>query len=110
MVRRPPRYTRTDTLLPYTTLFRSTLCLVRRVEQQQQKAVNWLIPGDESVIANTIGYEQVAVDLTSWLARHEPDPYLKKVYEFALLEDYDHLYRYANLMEDRKSTRLNSSH
>src|SRR3546814_3492898 len=47
----------------------------------------------------TIGYEQVAVDLTSWLARHEPDPYPKKVYEFALLEDYDHLYRYANLME-----------
>ena len=75
------------------------LAMVRRVEQQQQKAVNWLIPGDESSIANTIGYEQVAVDLTSWLARHEPDPYLKKVYEFALLEDYDHLYRYANLMD-----------
>jgi hypothetical protein len=73
--------------------------MIRRVEQQQQKAVNWLIPGDESSIANTIGYEQVAVDLTSWLARHEPDPYLKKVYEFALLEDYDHLYRYANLMD-----------
>jgi hypothetical protein len=75
------------------------LAMIRRVEQQQQKAVNWLIPGDESVIANTIGYEQVAVDLTSWLARHEPDPYLKRVYEFALLEDYDHLYRYANLMD-----------
>jgi hypothetical protein len=75
------------------------LAMVRRIEQQQQKAVNWLIPGDESTIANTIGYEQVAVDLTSWLARHEPDPYLKKVYEFALLEDFDHLYRYANLMD-----------
>lgn len=75
------------------------LAMIRRAEQQQQKAVNWLIPGDESVIANTIGYEQVAVDLTSWLARHEPDPYLRKVYEFALLEDYDHLYRYANLMD-----------
>ena len=75
------------------------LAMVRRIEQQQQKAVNWLIPGDESVIANTIGYEQVAVDLTAWLARHEPDPYLKRVYEFALLEDYDHLYRYANLMD-----------
>jgi hypothetical protein len=75
------------------------LAMIRRVEQQQQKAVNWLIPGDESSIANTIGYEQVAVDLTAWLARHEPDPYLKKVYEFALLEDYDHLYRYANLMD-----------
>lgn len=73
--------------------------VVRRAEQQQQKAVNWLIPGEESNIAVTIGYEQVAVDLTAWLARHEPDPYLKKVYEFALLEDFDHLYRYANLMD-----------
>lgn len=72
---------------------------VRRTEQQQQKAVNWLIPGSESVLANTIGYEQVAVDLTSWIARHEPDPYLKLVYDFGVLEDYDHLYRYANLMD-----------
>jgi len=74
---------------------------VRRIEQQQQKAVNWLIPGEseENVIEVTIGYEQVAVDLTAWLARHEPDPYLKQVYEFGLLEDFDHLYRYANLMD-----------
>ena len=78
---------------------KQNLALVRRIEQQQQKAVSWLVPGDESTIANTIGYEQVAVDLTAWLARHEPDPYLRKVYEFALLEDYDHLYRYANLMD-----------
>jgi hypothetical protein len=77
---------------------KQALAMVRRVEQQQQKAVNWLIPGDESTIAVTIGYEQVATDLTAWLARHEPDPYLKKVYDFALLEDFDHLYRYANLM------------
>lgn len=75
------------------------LANVRRVEQQQQKATNWLIPGSESVLANTIGYEQVAVDLTSWIARHEPDPYLKQVYDFGVLEDYDHLYRYANLMD-----------
>src|SRR3546814_15053884 len=27
MIRRPPRSTRTDTLFPYTTLFRSALCL-----------------------------------------------------------------------------------
>src|SRR3546814_11087358 len=26
MIRRPPRSTRTDTLFPYTTLFRSTIC------------------------------------------------------------------------------------
>lgn len=75
------------------------LALVRRIEQQQQKAINWLIPGDETTIERTIGYEQVAVDLTSWVARQEPDPYLKKVYEFGLLEDFDHLYRYANCMD-----------
>src|SRR3546814_8445110 len=28
MIRRPPRSTRTDTLFPYTTLFRSTCCVV----------------------------------------------------------------------------------
>jgi rubrerythrin len=81
------------------TGLKQMLAMVRRVEQQQQKQVNWLIPGSESVIANTIGYEQVAVDLTSWVARHEPDPYLTQVYEFGVLEDYDHLYRYANLMD-----------
>ncbi len=78
---------------------KQALALTRRIEQQQQKVVNWLIPGSESTIANTIGYEQVAVDLTSWIARHEPDPYLRQVYEFGVLEDYDHLYRYANLMD-----------
>src|SRR3546814_16699738 len=28
MIRRPPRSTRTDTLFPYTTLFRSPLCAI----------------------------------------------------------------------------------
>lgn len=74
------------------------LALVRRAESQQQKAVNWLIPGDESTLEVTLGYEQVAVDLTAWVARNEPDPYLRQVYEFGLLEDFDHLYRYANLL------------
>jgi UDP-3-O-acyl-N-acetylglucosamine deacetylase len=57
------------------------LALVRRAEAQQQKAVNWLIPGDESTLEVTIGYEQVAVDLTSWVAQNEPDAYLRQVYE-----------------------------
>ena len=71
----------------------------RRVEQQQQKAINWLIPGDQSVLETTIGYEQVAVDLTAWMCQNEPDPYVKQVFDFGLLEDFDHLYRYANLLE-----------
>src|SRR3546814_4108015 len=32
MIRRPPRSTRTDTLFPYTTLFRSTALLVTGVD------------------------------------------------------------------------------
>ena len=68
----------------------------RRADAQQQRAVNGLNPGQQTPLETTIGYEQVAVDLTSWLARHEPDPYLRQALDFALLEDFDHLYRYAN--------------
>lgn len=75
------------------------LGLVRRVEQQQQKTVNWMIPGDESTLEVTLGYEQVAVDLTAWLARTEPNPTVKAALDFALIEDFDHLYRYSNLLE-----------
>lgn len=75
------------------------LALLRRIEQQQQKVVSGLIPAEESILEVTIGYEQVAVDLTAFLARSEPDPYLKQVLDFGLLEDFDHLYRYANLLD-----------
>ncbi|MFP3944537.1 MAG: hypothetical protein ACLFWF_11625, partial [Alphaproteobacteria bacterium] len=71
----------------------------RRIEMQQQKAVNWLIPGEEDSLEVTIGYEQVAVDLTAALAQMEKDEYARQCYDFGLLEDFDHLYRYANLMD-----------
>src|SRR3546814_2285188 len=38
MIRRPPRSTRTDTLLPYTTLFRSDPGLRRRVGRRSRGA------------------------------------------------------------------------
>lgn len=75
------------------------LAMARRLEQQQQKVLNWLVPANEDILETTIGYEQVAVDLTAYLARTEPDPVVKAALDFALLEDFDHLYRYANLME-----------
>lgn len=75
------------------------LALNRRIDAQQQKAVNNLNPGEQTPLETTIGYEQVAVDLTAWLARHEKDPMLKQALDFALIEDFDHLYRYANLYE-----------
>lgn len=78
---------------------RRELALSRRVEQQQQKHINWLKPIDETQLETTIGYEHVAVDLTAWLAQNEPDSYVKQALDFALLEDFDHLYRYANLLD-----------
>jgi uncharacterized protein with von Willebrand factor type A (vWA) domain len=71
----------------------------RRADSQQERVVNWLNPGDQTPLETTIGYEQVAVDLTAWLARNEPDPHLKAALDFALLEDFDHLYRYSNLYD-----------
>jgi UDP-3-O-acyl-N-acetylglucosamine deacetylase len=53
---------------------RRELAMTRRIEQQQQKHINWLKPIDETQIETTIGYEHVAVDLTAWLAQNEPDP------------------------------------
>lgn len=78
---------------------RRDLALSRYIEQQQQKHINWLKPIDESALETTIGYEHVAVDLTAWLAQNEPNPYVKQALDFALLEDFDHLYRYANLLD-----------
>ncbi len=78
---------------------RRELALSRRIEQQQQKRINWLKPIDETQLETTVGYEHVAVDLTAWLAQNEPNSYVKQALDFALLEDFDHLYRYANLLD-----------
>jgi hypothetical protein len=75
------------------------LARVRRVEQHQQTLVNWLNPGDQSPLETTIGFEQVAIEVTASVAESEPDPYLAQVYRFGLLEDFDHMYRYAALMD-----------
>ena len=78
---------------------RLPLAIVRRIEHHQQTMVNWLLPPDLSPIETTIGYEQVAIEVTASLAQHEPDPYLAQVYRFGLLEDFDHMYRYAALLD-----------
>lgn len=75
------------------------LARVRRVEQHQQTLVNWLNPADQSPLETTLGFEQVAIEVTAAVAQKEPDPYLAQVYRFGLLEDFDHLYRYAALYD-----------
>ena len=74
---------------------KKTIARISRIENQQQMTCNWLTPADQSVLETTLGYEQVAVDLTAWLAQNEPDEYVKETFNFGLLEDFDHLYRYA---------------
>ena len=78
---------------------RRDLALTRMVEKEQQLKNSLLKPKDESILEHTISYEQLAVDLTSELAKREPDCNVKNSLDFALLEDFDHLYRYANLLE-----------
>ncbi len=78
------------------------IALLRRVEQQQQKRIASLKPADESILETTIGYEMLAVDLTAALAQSEGSPLVKKALDFALLEDFDHLYRYSDLLEGER--------
>ena len=78
---------------------RRDLALARYQEKQQQLKIGLLKPANETVLEHTIGYEQLAVDLTAELAKREVDCDVKRALDFALLEDFDHLYRYANLLE-----------
>lgn len=75
------------------------LALTRYIEKQQQIKGSLLKPQDESILEHTIGYEQLAVDLTAELAKREVDCDVKTALDFALLEDFDHLYRYSNLLD-----------
>src|SRR3546814_13227318 len=56
MIRRPPRSTRTDTLFPYTTLFRSGAALARgregRLDDQRRRGMEiGRLPDDDRVVA-----------------------------------------------------------
>jgi hypothetical protein len=77
----------------------SLLARIRRIEHHQQTMVNWLNPADQSPLETTIGFEQVAIEVTAAVAQVEPDPYLAQVYRFGLLEDFDHMYRFSALLD-----------
>src|SRR3546814_3958098 len=51
MIRRPPRSTRTDTLFPYTTLFRSHIFLEEALEERRQQPARFL--GEEAVLLDS---------------------------------------------------------
>lgn len=77
---------------------RKEIAIIRKQEQQQQKRISCLKPLNENILEETIAYEQLAIELTAILAQNEDDENNKLALEFALLEDFDHLYRFANLL------------
>src|SRR3546814_18090568 len=106
MRRRPPRSTRTDTLFPYTTLFRSMLAITRAK----------LISAGRATFGE-IGYADASMDeitaavgLTRGALYHQFDG--KKGLLEAVVEQIEDEFHEAlvKIRQDRKSTRLNSSH
>src|SRR3546814_20519386 len=97
MIRRPPRFTRTDTLFPYTTLFRASF---KNIMAQCHKE------GDYSTI-----------EYLNWFVKEQrEEEYIAR----RILELFDvigeegtgrwNIDRHIHKIEDRKSTRLNYSH
>src|SRR3546814_12892111 len=80
MIRRPPRSTRTDTLFPYTTLFRSSGLFILLAARIDLEALRQVGLGSLLVLA---AIQCIGQPLKVWLS---------------------------GIGTDRKSTRLNSSH
>src|SRR3546814_13096313 len=57
MIRRPPRSTRTDTLFPYTTLFRSERQLITGIahDKNEAKIIVTRVPDKPGAVANIFG-------------------------------------------------------
>src|SRR3546814_11419778 len=92
MIRRPPRSTRTDTLFPYTTLFRS------RVRPPQ---ILLTTPESLSLLLSHADSFRLFADLQTVI--------IDEVHAFATQKRGD-LLSLSLARLDRKSTRLNSSH
>src|SRR3546814_11312393 len=97
MIRRPPRSTRTDTLVPYTTLFRSS--------GRNVKAAEALSLGIVDAVSEA-GLIEAAIAAAAALAGHD----LRRTGSLAVPPSDAVEVEKATSKIDRKSTRLNSSH
>ncbi len=83
----------------YNNDIRRRVAFIRRSEQIQHKMLASLKPQDENPLETTLAYEQLAVDLTAILAKRAKNHVVKQQLDFALLEDFDHLYRFSDILE-----------
>src|SRR3546814_4178460 len=104
MIRRPPRSTRTDTLVPYTTLCRS-----QGIRLDRATLGNWagracfhLQPIADHMATRLAAADRIFMDETTAPVLDPGRRRTKKGFFWAIASD--------DRGQDRKSTRLNSSH
>src|SRR3546814_7088022 len=135
MIRRPPRSTRTDTLFPYTTLFRSLLGEPALAQEKLKVAGIYTVPIQQKWVgtlhrALTAAEERGEIDY-SFSEKVSNSDYVRVMREYAeggaklivgeafgvsrearrVADDYPEVaFLMGDSGKDRKSTRLNSSH
>src|SRR3546814_16674944 len=117
IIRRPPRSTRTDTLFPYTTLFRShcpvnygveifgdrwSLLIIRDIVFSGKKTYGEFLKSEEGIATNILASRLAFLEEQGILSK-TPSPTDRRKDFYTLTE------KGLDLI-DRKSTRLNSSH
>src|SRR3546814_18428164 len=98
ILRRPPRSTRTDTLFPYTTLFRSDKTVVFTTDIAEFIGFHRFADKRFEEVVHSLAFDTFAVGEIDLEA------------ELLELIDTEFLAQATRTIGDRKSTRLNSSH
>src|SRR3546814_15143527 len=87
MIRRPPRSTRTDTLFPYTTLFRSSCPPLQTRRPPMSQPGNH--PGNHDVVFYTNPMSRGR--MVRWMLEETGCPYRAEILDFAALKNADYL-------------------
>src|SRR3546814_16587917 len=104
MIRRPPRSTRTDTLFPYTTLFRSVVDEAFGARLQRLRTKAGL---SQAEVAKRMGVSPPSI--SSW-EKGRARPKRGRMAKLATILGVPISDLLDDAPPDRKSTRLNSSH
>src|SRR3546814_10991848 len=99
MIRRPPRSTRTDTLFPYTTLFRSSS--MSSMQQSNMQPTQFLQQAEGVQIPPAFHTGSILQPAPSAVSQQQQQHQQQVHYQQQQQQHYQ---------ADRKSTRLNSSH